>query len=438
VAGRNGVLALTVANAGPADSGPLTAAVKLPPGVTANSVSGTGWSAGSAAKSGAPAAGTGAQPAAGAGAQPAAAGAEPTAAGTAIGNNLTGPSVAKSGTTTAYIAVSVAADATAGGIPTVTVTGTAPGSTSGAPISSPTGVVNSGLGAEVVTTAHAGVYATGNTLLSCPTPSLICHEARHRSPFVGPQLLLNDNWPMRPYDADNTDLTAASSSATLTLPAGSTVAWAGLYWSGTTPYHGPPPALLRHGDGSYQTVHSSRVDTTMLWNEHTYQAFADVTDLVTSGGTWEVGLPDKPQCGETAYAGWSLVVIAKSDALPERQVAVFDGLHAVDSGTPLDFPLGEAPAGSAQISTVAWEGDDGLTGDQVDIDGAPLAPCPGEACDMEHSESSGSDPPGWNTFGTDVHSYPVMLQHGGTHTIGARSQQDLFSLGVVGAVLPVN
>jgi hypothetical protein len=404
VAGRNAVLALTVNNAGPGSSGPLTAAVNLPSGVTQDSVSGDGWSSGGHS---------------GAGVTP---GAAVPAAATS-GSTLSGPSVAKGGTTTAYISVTVAADAPAGGTPSVVVTGTAPGSKSGQTVHSPTGVMSSGLGAERVITDHAGVFATGNTFLSCLVPRLCARPGQ-----------LNDRWFMLPYHADHSRLTAASSQADLQVPAGADIVWAGLYWSGDTPAHGvPSSALIRSSGGTYQTVHANRVDTDTLHGDPTYQSFADVTAVVRSGGTWWVGLPSKPAIGKTRYAGWSLIVIARDPSLPLRQVGVFDGLHAVDPGPPVQFPLTESPAGAGRITTVAWEGDGGLTGDRVELDGTPLAP----SDDMENSSAEGSIPSyRWNTFGTDVHTYPVNVTKNGNHSIDAETGQDVFSLGVVGAELP--
>ena len=426
VQGRNGVLALTVGNSGPAASGPLSAIVTLPPGVRPGQVDG-GWS---------PAAASGIHPAS---ALPAAAGGTTT--------RLTGPSIAAGGSTTAYLAVTVSADATVGGEPSATVSGAAGGSTRSS-VTSSVGVSHSGLGAEVVTTAHATVTAAGNSLLSCATPWLTCDLTRHR---IG-EPLINDYWWMQPYDTDSSRQTAASSAATLAVPAGAHITWAGLYWSGTGA--SPGTALIGRTGSSYTSVPSTRVENVSLHGLPTYQDFANVTATVQSGGTWWVGLPSRPQGGERSYAGWSLVVVAASDALPERQVAVFDGLTPVEPGAPADFAFEGSAAGSGSVSTVAWEGDDGLTGDQVDLDGTPLTPCSGTACDMENSTAQGAVPtcvdatkldtkmrdtcamPGWNTFGTDVHTYPVQVAARSRHVLHASTISDVFSLGVVGVALP--
>jgi hypothetical protein len=458
VKGRNGVLALTVTNAGPADSGPLTAKVALPAGITAGDVSGTGWSNG-------PAANAATHP------HPAAAGATNTDGPSTT--TLSGPSVPDGGSTTAYLSVTVSTSAVVGDKVSVSVSGTGVGAGSTGTATSMAGVEEAGLGAEIVTTDHAAVAATGNTLLSCAPPWLSCDAARH-----GFGDLLNDDWPMRPYDSDDDSQTAASSSAVLTVPDGTQISWAGLYWSGLGSPDSASAMLGQHG--SYTSVQSSRVEQQTLHGTKTYQAFADVTATVKSGGTWWAGLPDPPEGGYSSYAGWSLVVVVKGDSLPERRVAVFDGLSEAGVETPFD--LGPSGAGPGQVTTVAWEGDAGLTGDQVDLDGVPLAPCDG-ACDMEHSSAEGAIPgegggglkhpdqaggdktggdktgtdgtggdragpehchwhwlecPGgaWNTFGTDVHTYPVQLDAKDDHKVSAATVNDLFLLGVVGVSLP--
>jgi hypothetical protein len=45
-------------------------------------------------------------------------------------------------------------------------------------------------------------------------------------------------------------------------------------------------------------------------------------------------------------------------------------------------------------------------------------------------------PDDWNTFGTDVHTYPVQVAAGDDHRIRASTVSDVFSLGVVGVSLP--
>src|SRR4029079_15248711 len=74
-------------------------------------------------------------------------------------------------------------------------------------------------------TLHGNLSAVGNTLMTCPTAASNCAAARSGSPYS------DNDFTMGYVDIDSDSSTFDSSSATVTLPAGSTVAWAGLYWA---------------------------------------------------------------------------------------------------------------------------------------------------------------------------------------------------------------
>src|SRR5262245_18090818 len=77
-------------------------------------------------------------------------------------------------------------------------------------------------------TLHGNLSAVCNTLMTCPSAASNCAAARSGSPYS------DNDFAMTYVDVDGDSSTWDSSSATLTLPAGSTVAWAGLYWSADT------------------------------------------------------------------------------------------------------------------------------------------------------------------------------------------------------------
>jgi hypothetical protein len=77
-------------------------------------------------------------------------------------------------------------------------------------------------------TLRGNLSAVGNTLMSCPTGASNCAAARSGSAYS------NNDFTMGYVDVDGDSSTWDSSSATLTLPASSTVVWAGLYWSADT------------------------------------------------------------------------------------------------------------------------------------------------------------------------------------------------------------
>ncbi|MEP6954872.1 MAG: hypothetical protein ABI950_12505 [Solirubrobacteraceae bacterium] len=143
-------------------------------------------------------------------------------------------------------------------------------------------------------------------------------------------------------------MTFDSSSATLTLPAGSSVLWAGLYWSGDTAAPGigsaaPTPAanntvqLKGPGAAAYTTLTAATLDTDALRTTR-YQGFADVTSQVTAGGTGSYTVANvQAATGTKAYSGWALLV-----AGPKLKAALSGrGL----AGKPLSAPLKKLAAG---------------------------------------------------------------------------------------------
>jgi uncharacterized repeat protein (TIGR01451 family) len=200
-----------------------------------------------------------------------------------------------------------------------------------------------------------------------------------------------------------------SSSASLTVPAGATVLFAGLYWgaaldqgetlprqcdstqprtghAATTP-SAAGTALFRAPGAGYVPVTASVLDTyTEDLNcpqagvdERTrYQGFADVTSLVqhAGGGTYSVA---NVQAGTGAdrHAGWSLVVAYQDLSQPARNLTIFDGFGqvALNANVPMTVSGFKAPltgAVNTQIGIVAYEGDRGLTGDGVKLNGTSL------------------------------------------------------------------
>src|SRR5512133_3498908 len=76
------------------------------------------------------------------------------------------------------------------------------------------------------TTVRGDVAAVGNTLMTCPIAAANCAAARGGAAYD------DNNFAMEYVDIDGDAATFDSSSATVALPSGSTVVWAGLYWGG--------------------------------------------------------------------------------------------------------------------------------------------------------------------------------------------------------------
>ena len=74
------------------------------------------------------------------------------------------------------------------------------------------------------------IVMTGNSSLTCPTTAAGCVAARAGTGST----INNNNFTMAFIDIDGDPTTFNSSRNTLTIPATSTVAWAGLYWGADT------------------------------------------------------------------------------------------------------------------------------------------------------------------------------------------------------------
>ncbi|MFC4912449.1 sigma-70 family RNA polymerase sigma factor [Actinomadura gamaensis] len=337
--------------------------------------------------------------------------------------------------TSAYLHVLVGATAPTGMPPTVTLRS---GEQKVAARAS-WGVVNGGLPARFAADGSARVVSVGNSLASCDENQVGCKEALNRQGEEQD----DDFWNMKPMDRDDDPSTKSSSAARLELPKGASVLWAGMYWSGVTQGAptGPVTARLRGPNGKYKRVRSTEVQSGRLPDFATYQAFADVTKLVRAHGAgvwWGADVPTIP--GQAHYAGWSLVVAVKDPAAPLQQVVVLDGPRVLGSlgDHRTDVPLsGLLPAARpAHIGLVGWEGDEGLVGDRLLLDGRPLIPGDGERSADNVFDSSSTGAIGTPlTFGTDVHDFTTVLSR--RSTLSVDTDEDALLLGVVTVTAPM-
>ncbi|MGN9914484.1 hypothetical protein ACTMTJ_43830 [Phytohabitans sp. LJ34] len=394
VRGRPGVLALTVVHSGQQggvggslalpDTGPLTARLTLPRGVSLRSgPAGDGW--------------------------------------TCVGTSCRRPTLAAGGTTRAYLRVTISGTA---GDDALQVRLTAP--RAGAVMATASaGVQASGLPALFAGTAPATLEAGGNSLLSCGGISLTCHDVR-----AGRRMADNGDYNMTRY-ADPAaprgyPSGAAVSGARISVPG--TVLWAGLYWSGTGPGPSQATARLRMpGSDRYVPVAATRVDTASGADfGAVYQASADVTSLVrrSQGGTWWVAVDKKAfKGGYNAYGGWALLMVAESRG-PQRTVAVFDGFTPLPRGRSYTSPLWAVP-GAASVGLVAWEGDRALASERLTVGGTAVG-----GSNVAGSRSDGT-PADWHTFGTDARVLPADPR---SALLAASSTTDSWLLGPIALV----
>ncbi|MEE8603270.1 Ig-like domain-containing protein, partial [Euzebya tangerina] len=228
------------------------------------------------------------------------------------------------------------------------------------------------------------ITQTGNVVVSCTPGQGNCDAAR-----AGTQSGSNNSLAMINVDIDSDPNTFNSSTADLTIPAGGEVLYAGLYWgariSGNTPAASgpdgpaaPTPAdqgrvlLTVPGDADYQPIVADTVDGSATGD---YQGVADVTAQVRAAGSGTYGVANvQAGLGGGRYGGWALIVAYRDQAEPARNLTIFDGYDVVSNGNPINIALEgfqTPPLGTvrSEVGILSWEGDSGITGDQLSLDG---------------------------------------------------------------------
>jgi uncharacterized repeat protein (TIGR01451 family) len=228
------------------------------------------------------------------------------------------------------------------------------------------------------------IVIRGNSLMTCPAANVNCAAAKAATATGGN--LNNNNYSMVYQDIDANPATASSSSATFTIPPAGSVLHARLYWSAysvagngrTAPTTGVKNQLLfgRPGQAGYTTVTADAVYNSASAGGTPYLAVADVTDLVrTAGSGVYTGANIFATQGTDSYAGWALVVAVRDPSQILRNLTIFDGFGTINNSagnTSLSIPVAgfRAPSSGTvhtRLGAVVFEGDAGLTGDQVSI-----------------------------------------------------------------------
>lgn len=183
-----------------------------------------------------------------------------------------------------------------------------------------------------------------------------------------------------PNGANDPCLILTQSSAALALSADDEIMHAFLYWAGSGP--GDFEVELNG-----QPVVAEREFGLIFANNNLpfFSAFADVTAQVQASGSGNYTLSHLDvspwlnvvdYCSNgTNFAGWTLVVIYKNDALPLNQLNVYDGLKNVPLQIDITLEnLNVIDNVGAKIGFVAWEGDAGLmVNENLSINGNPLS-----------------------------------------------------------------
>ncbi len=157
-----------------------------------------------------------------------------------------------------------------------------------------------------------------------------------------------------------------SSSSTLTMPAGSTVVAAYLYWAGS--YLTTTDFRVRL-DGT--VINASRTFTATYNNGGTllpfFSGFADVTTQVAAKGNGSYTFDSltvyngDPHCtSQAVLSGWGMVVVYQRAAEMKRSINIWDGFDYFRGSSitfsPSNFSI---PAGrvDGKLTHITWEGD---------------------------------------------------------------------------------
>jgi uncharacterized repeat protein (TIGR01451 family) len=230
------------------------------------------------------------------------------------------------------------------------------------------------------------ITMAANTVLTCPASDAKCAPAQTGGSAS------NNTFRMGYVDVDADAATFDSSRATLRLPSGATVLYAGLYWGANTAAGSGGAAardpaargrvlLATPGSAGYRPVAAATVDRGAATSQKdAYQGFADVTSLVRAAGAGDYTVADvQSGTGEDRYAGWALVVAYRDRTAPARNLTLFDGFISINSGdAPREvvvegFKAPHSGPVHASLGEVAYEGDRSLGGDSAAFDATALS-----------------------------------------------------------------
>lgn len=298
--------------------------------------------------------------------------------------------------------------------------------------------------------APGNILIIGNTLMSCQT-NTNCINARNGTGNTN-----NNSWNMRRLDIDpaapGNGTANTSTSADLTIPAGSNVLWAGVYWGAQSNSGSRNQASIRTpASGTYQTLTANQMDT----NGTNYHAFADVTALVQAGGngTYFMGGIRVNQ-GGGRYGGWSLVVVYSNPAEQFKNLTVFDGYAIVNTQNPRNINIDISGfltpafgAVGADVGFVAYEGDLGITGDQVLFEGTqlgnaanPTSNSPNSSISQLGTTFTAKNPNYLNQLGFDVDTFSadgILANNATNATLQMRTTGDWYYPGVITTAIDI-
>lgn len=220
------------------------------------------------------------------------------------------------------------------------------------------------------------------------------------TPYNGTQQ--NGDRDMQYIDIDTDASTFNSSSADLVIPSASAscyrIRYAGLYWAGILQSNTRTginqvklklPGSSTYTDLTGAIVHDDPNAPIGSDQNKVYACYYDITSLVTGlanpQGTYTVAnvLSSTGTNGGTGLsAGWSIFIVYEDPLLPAKSIVSFDGFSGIGGATTLDIPITgfrTIPAGPvrAKFAFSCLEGDYGITGDYLSINGTTISTATG-------------------------------------------------------------
>ncbi|MFN3392542.1 MAG: hypothetical protein ACK40N_12375 [Meiothermus ruber] len=305
------------------------------------------------------------------------------------------------------------------------------------------------------TNTQGDILLIGNTLMTCSTSGTNGSQCVNTQNGSGS--LYNNNFTMIYVDVDSDTSTFNSSSANLTLPSGASILWAGLYWGAEAPSL-PSPNTVRFRTPAlptYTTLTASQTDsTTVATSRVRYQGFVEVTALVQAGGAgtyWVADVLGSPNNSDR-YAGWGLVVVYQHNSQPLRHLNVFDGFATVSGTTTVNTTASGflTPATGTVIThlgALAYEGDRGITGDRLRLNGTDVSDANNPATNFFNStisdlgvHASGKNPNYIDQLGFDldrIQSTGLLGNNQTSATVSFVSTGDAYLPGVLSIAVNV-
>ncbi|MBT0993303.1 tandem-95 repeat protein [Cellulomonas sp. DKR-3] len=318
------------------------------------------------------------------------------------------------------------------------------------------------------TNAHGTVLMAANTLMTCSTTSGTgsgtCATARASNDVSLTSTVRNNNFTGAFVDvlADGAT-TFNSSSARLTVPDDSSVLFAALVWGGRTSTSNATSSNAAKRQTAYLKVDSDAGEDvagraiTSTWFAETsatqgYQAYLDVTDVVTAAGSgsYTVGNVQSTTGTDNTFAGWSLVVAVSDATLPMRNLSVFRGFSEIQNAVgsrEVAFDVSgflTPPSGAVRttLGAVTYEGDRGSTGDRFTLNSTDLSDGLNPTTDVFNSTisdrgtrvSAGQNPDYANQLGFDADLFAAdgILPNGATSaTLKATTSSEQYWIGLV-------